>query len=191
MSRFDYDGDGMPWGLWEATVSRALGGRRGQQALAELETALLELPEPSLIEGHLAYGGATCAVGALVAHRRAQQEGVDIGAAIETISGGVECGLCGHGRGQHEGSGCNGRHSQDRPCSCTMFDPSESEDIWQTVDAGQRVGLMQTVAWHLAYLNDEQFAGATPEQRYRLVLEWVRRAQGKSPDGQRISTAAS
>lgn len=32
MSRFgnDYDGDGIPWGLWEAIVRNALAGRRGQ-----------------------------------------------------------------------------------------------------------------------------------------------------------------
>lgn len=35
-------------------------------------------------------------------------------------------------------------------------------------------------AWHLAYLNDEQFAGASPEQRYEQMLAWVRRAQGKT-----------
>jgi hypothetical protein len=31
----------------------------------------------------------------------------------------------------------------------------------------------------MAYLNDETFEGATPEQRYEKILAWVRRAQGK------------
>lgn len=192
MSRFDYDGDGdgMPWGLWESVVSRALGGRRGQEALAEMETALLELPEPRLIEGHLALGGATCAVGALVAHKRATTEGVDIGAVIEAMSARVQC-WCGHGRDHHHGATCTGRLWQDRPCGCSAFDPEETEDAFETVAAGQGVGLRFTVAWHLAHLNDEMYGGATPEERYRLMLAWVRRAQGKPVDEERAGTAAS
>lgn len=193
MSRFEYDGDGegMPWGLWESVVSRALGGRRGQEALAQMETALLELPEPRLIEGHLAYDGATCAVGALVAHRRAQEEGVDIAAVIEAMSVDVRC-WCGHGRDRHDGSTCSGRRGQDSPCSCTDFDPEDIQDgVDETVAAGQRVGLRFSVAWHLAHLNDEQFGGATPEERYRLMLAWVRRALGKPSDGERSGSPAS
>jgi hypothetical protein len=83
VSRFEYDGDGegMPWPLWETTVSTALGGRRGQEALAAMEAALLALPECKLVEGHLAAEGGVCAVGAYVAHRRAEQEHVDIAAS--------------------------------------------------------------------------------------------------------------
>jgi hypothetical protein len=192
MSRFGYDGDGdgIPQGLWDATLSRALGGRRGQEALADMETALLKLPEPRLIEGHLALGGATCAVGALVAHKRATTEGVDIAAVIEAMSARVQC-WCGHSRDQHHGGACTGRLWQDRPCSCTAFDAEEIEDVFETVAAGERVGLMFTVAWHLAHLNDETFGGSTPEERHRLMLAWVRRAQGKPVDDERIGTATS
>jgi hypothetical protein len=92
MSRFDYDyadGEGVPWGLWQQTVSRALGGRRGQEALAELEAALLDLPDRRLIEGYLANDGDVCAVGAFVAHQRAQEQGIDLAAVIEAMDGGT------------------------------------------------------------------------------------------------------
>lgn len=71
MGRFDdYDNDGvMPYELWKANLHRALTGKRGQKALADLEAALLALPDKRLIEGALCEGGEVCAVGALGAHR--------------------------------------------------------------------------------------------------------------------------
>lgn len=75
MSRFsdDYDEDYNNQGaLWWANANRALNGRKGRAALAELETALLELPEKKLISGRLAENGQVCAVGALVAKRRVE-----------------------------------------------------------------------------------------------------------------------
>jgi hypothetical protein len=182
MSRFgwDDDGEGMPWGLWEATVARALGGRRGQEALAQLEAALLELPEPRLIEGHLAADGAVCAVGAFIARQRAQEQGVDLPTIVEAMSAGVKC-WCGHGRDLHAGASCGGRSWADNPCGCTGYDP-DGEGAWETADAGRAAGLRYSVAWHLAYLNDEEFGGLTPEARYERMLAWVRRAQGKVSD---------
>lgn len=53
------------------------------------------------------------------------------------------------------------------------------EDIAETAHAGKQAGLSHAVAWHMAYLNDEQFHEATPEERYEKMLAWVRRAQGK------------
>lgn len=149
MSRFGYeDEDGIPWQLWETIVGRTLAGRRGQAALAELEAALLALPEQKLIAGHLACEGQVCAVGAYVARQRAQADGVSIRHKIFEMSQGV-----------------------------TVDDVSPA---WETVDAGKKVGLQQSLAWHLAYMNDEELANRTPEQRYDEVLAFVRRAQGKA-----------
>lgn len=179
MTRFDtdYDGEGMPWELWETVVSNALGGRRGQEALAAMEEALFALPEPKLIEGRLASDGGVCAIGAFVAHRRAQDEGVDLPAIIAAMGTGVSC-WCGHGRDAHSDAACSGKLWQDRPCSCTEYEP-EDGDAYETVEAGQRAGLTHTVAWHLAYLNDEQLAGYSEADRFEKMLAFVRRAQGK------------
>lgn len=181
MSRFDcdMDDDGIPYELWQANVSRALGGRRGQDALAAIEEALLALPEPRLIESHLAADGGVCAIGALVAHKQAQSEGVDIRQVIDAMSVRVAC-WCGHAKEAHRAEGgCTGRRWLDKPCNCDEFEP-EVDDPWETVEAGQQAGLKMTLSWHMAQLNDERFGGISPEDRYREMLAWVRRAQGKA-----------
>lgn len=179
MTRFDNDGEeGMPWELWETVVSKALGGRKGQQALAAMEEALLALPEPRLIQSHLAYDGGVCAIGALVAHHRAKEQGVDLTEIIDAMGAGVSC-WCGHGREKHSDASCSGTLWQDRPCGCDGYEPDNDEDSYETVQAGRSAGLGSTVAWHLAYLNDEQFSGASEEERFQKMLAFVRRAQGK------------
>ncbi len=180
MSRFDFDeGKGMPWELWDTVVSNSLGGRQGQAALAAMEQALVALPEHRLIRDHLAADGAVCAVGALVAHKRAQSQGADIATVVEAMSAGARC-WCGHARDKHADGACTDKGWQDKPCDCDNYELDEDADgIYETVDSGQRAGLGRAVAWHLAFLNDEQFASSTPEQRYDKMLAWVRRAQGK------------
>lgn len=182
MSRFDYDGngEGISWEMWERVVSNALGGKRGQQALAEMEDALVALPQPRLIHGHLAAHGAVCAVGALIAHKKAKAEGIDIAAVIDAMNTGITC-WCGHGEDAHGAEvGCTRPHrfKEGERCGCKVYEV-DPEDAVETAEAGQKVGLTFTVAWHLAWLNDDQFRSATPEDRYTQMLAWVRRAQGK------------
>jgi hypothetical protein len=91
MSRFDYDDGDWDYGrfmLWERAMQNALSGRRGQAALADLEQALLALPEPRLIEGYLAKDGEVCAMGALVAAKRvaAGEDRAAVLAELERLS---------------------------------------------------------------------------------------------------------
>lgn len=58
----DYPGQ---FELWQSNCDRSLLGRRGQNALRELEAALLALPDKRLIAGELDNGDDCCAVGAL------------------------------------------------------------------------------------------------------------------------------
>lgn len=148
MGRFDYmdEEGGTPWPLWEQIVSRALAGKRGQAALAELEEALVALPEKKLVQGKLAADGSVCAVGAYVAWQKARQEGLDFAAAVTALNEEAD---------EYGGS------------------------IYDTTDAGENAGLTMAVAFHLAYLNDEQWYAATDEARYEWMLEWVRTALGK------------
>lgn len=185
MSRFDDDGEGMPWELWERVVSQALAGRKGQAALADLEAALIALPEPKLIRDHLAADGGVCAVGAYVAHKQAAERKLDVATVIDGLSASVRC-WCGHGPYMH-GPKCSGkRWGGDDNCNCDEYE-AEDDDIYETADAGINAGLSSTLAWHFAYLNDEEWGGATPEQRYERMLAFARRAQGKevavSPPG--------
>lgn len=193
MTRFsdEYEEDFPNQGdLWWANVRRALNGKRGQQALRDLETALLELPVRRLVKGHLAAGSDVCAVGALALHRRLKK-GERREAILADLEGRTppEC-ECGHLKDEHDGAdgACGGyrRYQSDTrgPCwsNCTEFKLSEnSEGNYDGADvtatAGVEVGLAYGLAWRLAYLNDEEFESATPEERYEKVLAWVREAQ--------------
>jgi hypothetical protein len=193
VSRYSDNEDGIPWGMWEAIVGRALAGRRGQAAMAAMEAALLQLPAPRLAHGHLAADGTVCAVGALVAQARAAAQGVPLAEVVEAMNADVRC-YCGHGRAQHAGGRCMAArwrpystrrgeplYGCSERCYCGEYE-REMENLDSTSEVGMaEAGLGRTVAWHLAYLNDEQFHGATPEERYVLFLQYVRRAQGK-PD---------
>lgn len=65
----DYDYDSNVYYLWPSVTKRALDGKRGQSVLKELETALLALPVPKLIEGEFCNGTEVCALGALAVER--------------------------------------------------------------------------------------------------------------------------
>jgi len=182
VSRFEdvwEDCDGtIPPQLWDQIVSNALSGRRGQAALAELEEALLALPEKKLVEGHLAAEGSVCAVGAFVAAQKAKREGLDFAAAVEALNeAALDC-WCGHSKAAHHSAPCSGERWDGGTCTCSGYDP-EYEGAHDTVEAGRAAGLTWSVAWHLAYLNDEEFGDATPEERYQRVLAWVQTARGR------------
>jgi len=184
MSRFEdvwEDCDGMiPPHLWDQIVSNALSGRRGQMALAELEEALLALPEKKLVEGHLAAEGSVCAVGAFVAAQKAKKEGLEFAAAVAALNENGAC-LCGHPRSAHDpaqAGNCTGERWDGGPCTCSSYD-TEYEGAHDTAEAGKAAGLTWSVAWHLAYLNDEKFGSATPEERYQRMLAWVQTARGR------------
>jgi hypothetical protein len=174
---FDYDEDSIPWERWEQIVSNALGGKRGQAALAEIEAALVALPEQRLIEGHLVAGENVCTIGALVAHKKAKKDGVDIAVTIAEMAAKKPC-MCGHLPDEHVDDRCVGSRWGGGDCYCTKFE-QDTEDVLDTANAGQIAGLTWSVAWHMAYLNDEQMSGLSAEDRYTQMLSWVRRAQGK------------
>lgn len=193
MSRFveaDWgDGPFLTWEMFEHNLARHLGSLRGQQALAALEEALLALPQRRLVRGHLAAAGAVCTVGALVAYRQAQAEQCPVQQIIDRMSQGVACTDCLHPYGAHPGGG---RCTAERRllgggtalCFCTGYEAAADDEyggIDETRRAGVAAGLTRTLAEHLAYLNDEEFAQATPEERYTRALAWARRMQGK-PD---------
>lgn len=74
MSRFNYtDEEDRPgqFALWQANCTRSLRGKAGQEALKDLEAALLALPSKRLIADSLIdEEGEVCAVGALALHKK-------------------------------------------------------------------------------------------------------------------------
>jgi len=172
--------------LWWSNIKRALNGKRGQRALRDLEEALVALPEKRLVRGHIAtLDGSVCAVGALILHKR-----VTAGEAREAVLAEFarpeKC-WCGHERSAHtaDGAPCSGTWPrwpsttlEQRPCSCEHYEADTEDDGGDaTASAGTKVGLTYSLAWRLAYLNDEDYGEATDEERYEKVLAWVREAQ--------------
>jgi hypothetical protein len=146
MSRFGDDNEeGLPWELWQNVMSRVLIGKKAQTALAEIEEALLALPDRRIIRDHLAADGSVCAVGLYCAKRRADQKGIDLTAAIAEM--------------QDERDGY--------------------ESSYDTMLAGRDAGMDANLAWHLGFLNDEEWHSMTPEQRYERLLSFVQNALGR------------
>ena len=204
MSRFggdyeeQYPGQGE---LWEANLQRALSGKRGQAALRDLETALLALPEKKVIHGRVAdERGFACAVGLLALHRRTQA-GEDRAKVLAELQAIVPkyC-ECMHDQKDHEdetgrcqrcaawkveweqrrfAGGLPEWQLRHEPSVCGEFrhDPSfsDGDEEIQTADLGKSVGLAWNLSWHLGWLNDEQWYGASDEERYEYLLEWVRK----------------
>lgn len=172
MSRFgdddDYDGDSFPnqGALWHANAERALKGKRGRRVLRDLRDALLALPEKRLIEG------ALCTVGSAKRLERLDEHLSRWGLEENIEDNGGE-GVCGIGA-----------LLWHRRVKAGM-DPAEAFDSLPTLDDGNyglddtarlaasEAGLVFSLAWNLAYRNDETYEGMTPEERYAAFLAWI------------------
>jgi len=167
MSRYsdDYDGDGMPAALWEANLERAIKGKRGQQVLRDLRDALTALPQPRLIEG------ALCTVGPLQRMAGASANWLspaEIGAKVEEQGEGV----CAVGAYLWWRNLRAGMTPEDAFAALpTLLD--EASDLWETADLARRAGVTLTLAYDLAYRNDETFGHLSPEERHARFIEWI------------------
>jgi hypothetical protein len=156
VSRYSYDGDeAMTYGLWEANAQRALSGKRGKQALRDLREALLALPEPVLIEG------ALCTVNPQL---RNDQYG-----EVSEHGEGV-CAIGAYLWHKRVKAGMGPAEAFDS-LPTLLDDDSEMYDT--AVLAQAEGGITFTLAWELAYRNDETYARMTPEQRYMAFLTWI------------------
>lgn len=169
MSRFDDydDGEYFPnqGELWRANVERALAGRRGKKALAELREALLALPEKRLI------AGALCTVGGV--KQRAVDHGVwyrqDLEDKVKSEGEGV-CAIGAYLWFKKVKAGADPQAAFDE--LPTLLDADGDSD-YLTAQAGRYAGLTFTLASTLAYRNDSVFDSMTPEGRYDAFLKWL------------------
>jgi hypothetical protein len=174
VSRYYDDGEsGMPYGLWAATVRRSLRSPRGQRALRDLREALLALPEPRLIEGALCTVGSAGRLGALPEKYGGRIELAD---SIEENGEGV----CAIGallwhRKVKAGADPDGAFGS----LPTLED--ENHDLNDTAYlAVSDAGIAYSLAWSLAYRNDETYGDLTPEDRYARFLAWINAELGDS-----------
>lgn len=170
MSRYsDYDGDGdqtITWEMWQWNADRALKGKRGQKALRDLREALLHLPEKRLI------ARALCTVGAeRIPEARpdgwnyARDDILDI---VHEQGQGV-CAVGAYVWWQKVKAGAS---PEEAFAALPTLADTESE-MYDTARAGKDAGLTYTLAWELAFTNDETFDGLTPEQRYERFMAWL------------------
>lgn len=131
---------------FSGNIRRAVAGKKGRKFLAELEAALVAMPEKRLAEGAMASTlhepGSVCALGA-VAVARAVAAGKSRRAAIGEL---VE-----------------------------KFSPFEQGWVL-TQQASEHLNICHPLAYAVVERNDESpySRKETPEERYDRVLAWVR-----------------
>lgn len=188
---------------WERNSRLALKGKRGRRALAELRDALLALPGKRLIDSALCtIGGVDKRLPAMTDAEMAAKEarvaalGPYRGLGPDWPRRYAEMGRRGRevereklaeivGR-EGEGVCAIGAYLWHRKVKAGM-DPAEafdalptvfgSEDegdpLEETAALGRDAGLTFTLAWELAYRNDETYRDKTPEERYTAFLAWI------------------
>ena len=179
--------------LWWANDGRALKGKRGRKALADLREALLALPEKRLISRALSTVGKdvpeTSPTGAPVGYSTYAY--ADQRRLLAEQGEGV-CAVGAYAWHQRVKAGAD-------PLKAMQTLPLNADydgDPWVTlrvgeeagrapvrrrlrgddavaVRVGEEAGLAGVLAWRLMSLNDDTFENLTPEQRYDAYLAWI------------------
>jgi hypothetical protein len=186
MSRYDDTGDyydqDFPGqsALWHANAERALRGKRGRKVLTDLREALMALPEHRLIEG------AMCTTAAA----RRLEDLPDRGWSREEFTGIAEK--------EGEGVCAVGAYLWHRHVKAGM-DPVAAFDALPTIFGGDGIedtariaeaaGVVYSLAWNLAYRNDETYGEKMPEARWAAFIEWIDQQLDGTWIDQRIADA--
>ena len=196
----DFDGEPeqiLAQGRWEQNARRVLTSKRGRQALRDLREALLALPEPRLIDSALCTVGGPARVPDVTqaeideAARRYEERGRPLDheqwvrweresreeqrAAIGAVAELGGEGVCVNGAllwHQKVKAGMDAAEAFAALPNIADGD-GEGDALERTAHAGQEAGLAYTLAWELAYRNDETYGGKTPEERHAAFLEWI------------------
>lgn len=188
-------------GRWEHNMRVALKGKRGRKALAELREALMALPEHRLIEGAVCtVGGVDKRLPPMAAEeaerhatalgevgvktesarwhaeslRRGREEEREALGAVIDRNGGV--GVCAVGAllwHRKVKAGADPAEAFDSVPLIFDGDQDGGDALDETANAGKDAGLTYTLAWMLAYRNDEQFRAMTPEERHAAFIAWI------------------
>jgi len=185
VSRYS-EGDGEEWpnagALWAANVERALGGKKGQAALRELREALMALPQKRLIARAMCTVGSDArlraaqeAMGWTVEGERAEQakawreqEMAELRELMEEQGEGV-CAVGAYIWLKNVKAGM----SNDEAFAALPTLDDLDHDLEETAWEGKKVGLASTLAWELAFRNDEHYDHLNPEARYVAFMSWI------------------
>ena len=55
----------------------------------------------------------------------------------------------------------------------TVFESDDCDPLEETAHLGENAGLTFTLAWELAYRNDETYGRMTPEERHAAFVAWI------------------
>jgi hypothetical protein len=164
--------------FWWANAMRALKGKRGKKALAELREALLALPEKRLVSGAV----STVALAQKVAEKKNEAPELNewrrISRDLFIADAEAKCekegpGVCAVGAYLWWKRVQAGEDPQEAMAALPSASDIEGDDLYSTAELGEQAGLTSYVAWLLADKNDETYGGLTPEQRYVEFLAWL------------------
>lgn len=184
MSRGGDEDDYEDWpnqaAFWWANAKRALKGKRGKKALAELREALLMLPEKRLVNGAIStaalyekykdapdthphwngIGGQTVENWQKVeALKKCEKEGI---------------GVCAVGAYMLRKRVLElGETPEEAMRQLPAMADIDDHGLEDTALVGEEAGLSSYMAYMLADRNDERFASKTPEERYDAFLAWI------------------
>jgi hypothetical protein len=196
MTRFideGYDDDSpdmvLARGRWEHNVRAALKGKRGRKLLAEMREALMMLPQKRLIRDALCTVGADRHKAALLAEAERNKARIDERyaakygpALLDTEYAERFAEIVGH---QGEGVCINGAWlwyqkvkagaDPDEAFAALplVFDGDGEDSLAETAGLAQQAGAAFTLAWDLAFRNDEIYELMTPEERYAAFAAWI------------------
>lgn len=180
----DYDEDFPNQGeFWWANAMRALHGKRGKKALAELREALLMLPEKRLVSGAISTASLKEKIPSMPDEKKMfgsdktypNWEKREALAKCEREGVGV-CAVGAYMLRKRvlELSETPEEAMRQLPSSADF----EGYDLNETMLQGQAAGLTSYVAYLLADRNDETYARMTPEERYEAFLQWIDKELG-------------
>ena len=200
MSRFsDYDDDSEEWALnmgrWQHNARVALKGKRGRKALRDLREALMALPEHRLIESAMCTvggvdkrvpplteaelqallavrGGDASAWYAEAMRRGRLEERADLAKLIETQGEGV-CAIGAYLWHRKVKAGVDPAEAFATLPTLAGDDPDGGDPLADTARLGKEAGLTFTLAWELAYRNDETCRNMTAEERWTAFVAWI------------------
>jgi hypothetical protein len=201
---FDYDDERavLDQGRWENNARRALKGKRGRKALADLREALMALPEHRLIDSAMCTVGGADKRAPLMTEQemgeyagKSPRRGGDPKFAFDWAEyqrqGRAEVHSAVAGLVSQQGEGVcavaayawhqkvkAGMDPQEAFASLPLVfsdDPDVGDPLTETAYVGEDAGLTFTLAWELAYRNDETYDSLTPEQRWEHFVTWIDR----------------
>lgn len=203
VDNFDYDDEHavLDQGRWERNARAALKGKRGRKVLADLREALIALPEHRLIDGALCTVGGADKRAPLMTEQEATEAGAsaqksglayvpgydwvsylregradlhrELASAIEQDRGEGCCAIAAYIWHQKVKAGMNPQEAFASLPTVFSGDEDCGDPLGETAELGKQAGLTYTLAWELAYRNDETYQALTPEERWSEFIQWI------------------